>query len=90
MKHAVIAAMMLAAPAWAAKADEASAQKIVQAGEVLGSRPFIQPTLGFELLIRHNGGLFVCSVKQDTRFGYNGQPNVDFVAVGGCVSQAAD
>lgn len=90
MKYAVFAAMMCSAPAWASEVDEVTAQKIAQNGEVIGSRPYIQPTLGFDLLMRHEGGLYLCHVKQDSRFGYNGAPNVDFVAVERCVSQAED
>jgi hemin uptake protein HemP len=90
MKYAVIAAMMLATPSWATTVDDAESQTVVQSGEVIGARAYVQPTLGFELLIRHDGGLYVCRVEQDLKYGFNGNPNVDFVAVRGCISQQSD
>ena len=90
MKYAAIAAILFSAPVWAEEVDEATSQAVVQKGEVIGSRPYVQPTLGFDLLIRHSGRLYVCQVTSDTQFGYNGAPNVDFVAVERCVSQTPD
>jgi hypothetical protein len=90
MKYAVIAVMMLATPTWSKTVDDAESQAVVQFGEVIGSRAYVQPTLGFELLIRHGGGLYVCRVEQDIKYGFNGKPNIDFVAVRGCISQQSD
>ncbi|UOA23595.1 hypothetical protein DSM110277_02024 [Sulfitobacter pontiacus] len=90
MKYPAILAILFSGPAWGAEVDEATSREIVQSGEVISSRPYVQPTLGFDLLIRHEGGLYVCQVNQETRFGYNAAPNVDFVAVKGCASQSAD
>ncbi len=90
MKYAVIAAMMLATPVVAAEVDESQSKTVVQTGEVIGSRVYLQPTLGFELLIRYEGGLYICRVDKDIRYRFNGQPSVDFVAVKGCISQDAD
>lgn len=90
MKYAALAATMIAAPALALPVDGDDAQNIVQAGEVIGSRAYAQPTLGFELLIRHNGGIYVCNVSQRTKFGYNGAQNIDYIAVNSCISQAVD
>lgn len=90
MKYAALAAIMFAVPVLALPVEGPEAQNIVQAGEVIGSRAFIQPTLGFELLIRHDGGIYLCNVSQQTKYGYNGAPNVDYMAVNACLSQAVD
>ncbi len=90
MKLALITAVMCSGSAWAAGVDEDMSRKIVQTGEVISSRAYIQPKLGFDLLIRHEGGIFLCQVSQDTRFGYNGASNTEFVVVERCISQATD
>lgn len=90
MKYAAVATILFSVPAWAGEVDEAKSRKIVQSGEVISSRAYVQPKLGFDLLIRHEGGIFLCQVSQDTRFGYNGASNTDFVVVERCISQATD
>lgn len=58
---------------------------VMSSGEVVASRAFIDPTIGWELLIRHDGQFFICSVKASTKFGFNGAPNQEFVQGGTCI-----
>lgn len=37
-------------------------------GEVIGSRTFLNPNLGFEVFIRYNQSLYFCRVQLDTTF----------------------
>lgn len=90
MKFLAIAAFLLSSPALAAQVDKETSKEIIQGGEVIGARPYAQPVPGFQLLIRHGGNLYICHVNLETRFGYNGDPNVDFVAVDRCISEDAD
>jgi hypothetical protein len=90
IKYAAIAAILLSGPAWSAAVDADKSRMIVQTGEVISSRPFVQSTLGVELLIPHDSVIYICQVGQDTRFGYNGAPSVDFVVVNGCVPPDPD
>ena len=76
---------VIASAAIAATTNEETSQIVVSSGEVLGSRAVVQPVLGWELLVRHNGNLFICSVKLEEKFGYNGAPNVPYVAAPNCV-----
>ncbi|MGR3605326.1 hypothetical protein [Sulfitobacter sp.] len=90
MKYAAIAAILLSGPAWSAAVDADKSHMIVQTGEVISFRPFVQSTLGVELLIPHDSVIYICQVGQDTRFGYNGAPSADFVVVNGCVPPDPD
>ena len=80
-----IAVLLSISMANAAEIAEDLANSVVQNGEVLGSRPFMQPTLGWELLLRHEGDLYICSVAQETEYGYNGNPHVQIVKTKSCI-----
>lgn len=84
---AAFAAICFSVPAFCSPVDGELSKTIVRTGEVISSRPYVQPKLGFELLIRHGGGIYICSISQETRYGYNGAPNVESLVVNGCLSE---
>jgi hypothetical protein len=83
----LVAAAFCASSAGAELVNEDTASLVVQTGDVLGSRAFLQPTLGWELLIRFDDGLYICSVRVGTTLEVNGAPHIDYVKVNSCFNQ---
>lgn len=56
-------------------------QTIVRNGEIIAARPLGDPERGFELLVRHQGEIYICSTQLRTTYGADG---VRYVSFGSC------
>jgi hypothetical protein len=77
---AVALGAVVASTASAEVLDRDLYKTVMSSGEVVASRAFTEPELGWELLIRHDGQFFICSVITRTKDGYK-----DFVQSGTCI-----
>ncbi|WP_458790950.1 hypothetical protein [Yoonia sp. MH D7] len=90
MRFILIVSVFFATQTAAGTVDEPTAKLIIQKGEIVSSRTFSQPSIGWEMIIRFEEGLYICSVQRDTRFGMNGSPHVEYVRVNTCIDEALE
>ena len=64
----LIACLSISASAFAAEVDTEESREIVISGEVIGSRPFLKPNVGFEVVIRYDQKLYYCLVQLERTF----------------------
>ncbi|WP_143570190.1 hypothetical protein [Thalassovita mediterranea] len=64
----LITYLSISTSAFAAEIDDEESREIIILGEVIGSRAFLKPNAGFELVIRYDQKLYYCSVGLDRTF----------------------
>ena len=70
-----------------AELDIEKSRKIISDGEVLATRHFLKPKRGWEMLIRKDGQLYVCTATLDKQYGFNGAPHEPYVHNDICIGQ---
>ena len=64
----LITCISISTLAFSAEVDSEESREILISGEVIGSRAFLNPSAGYEVLIRYDQKLYFCSVRLERTF----------------------